>query len=241
MKKGNKFFASAAIIFAIMLILFNSCKKKEESEPIIESSVTDNEGNIYKAVTVGSQVWMAENLKVSKYQNGDLIGTTDIYKDISNEVSPKYQWAYIDGARLNAESNVATYGRLYTWAVVTDSRKICPVGWHVPSQSEWKKLIDYVGGDHIAGGMLKETGYTHWNSPNQGATDKYGFSALGSGSRSEKGGTGNLLMLGYWWSGTEYELNPTRAWQLTIVADFQDAGLVMTLKNSGNSVRCIKD
>jgi uncharacterized protein (TIGR02145 family) len=242
MKKENKFFTWATILFVIMLFLFNNCKKKEESEPIIESSVTDNEGNIYKAVTIGSQIWMAENLKVTKYQNGDEIGTTNPYRlNIETENSPKYQWVNIDGAHPDEKINVATYGRLYTWAVVKDSRKICPIGWYIPTYSDWIQLCDYVGGEDIAGGILKEAGYIHWNSPNTGATNKYGFSALGSGLRTVEGGTGNLLLMGAWWSDTEYELNSTRAWSVVITDNLKSFSISPVNKNNGFSVRCIKD
>ena len=125
------------------------------------ATVTDIDGNVYNTVTIGTQVWMKENLKVTKYRNGDAIGiTTPATLDIWGETSPRYQWAY-DGN----ESNVATYGRLYTWYAVTDSRGVCPTGWHVPTDSEWTTLTDYLGGESVAGGKMKEAGTTHWNSP----------------------------------------------------------------------------
>jgi uncharacterized protein (TIGR02145 family) len=99
-------------------------------------SVTDIDGNTYKTIKIGTHVWMAENLKTTKYSNGDLIGTTSPYnKDISGETDPKYQWAYNGN-----ESNVVTYGRLYTWYAVTDSRNVCPAGWHAPADAEWTTL-----------------------------------------------------------------------------------------------------
>jgi uncharacterized protein (TIGR02145 family) len=242
MEKENKFFSCVLILLVIMLSLFNSCKKEDDPPPlIIKTSLSDNEGNTYKAVTIGSQVWMAENLKVTKYLNGDEIGTTNPYLlNIENENSPKYQWANIDGAHSDEKLNVATYGRLYTWAVVNDSRKICPVGWHIPSHSEWIQLIDYAGGEDIAGGILKESGYLHWNSPNTAATNKYGFTALGGGLRTVSG-TGNLLMMAAWWSDTEYEQNPARAWSVVMTADFKSGGFSMNPKDYGFSVRCVKD
>ena len=103
-------------------------------------SVKDIDGNVYRTITIGTQVWMAENLKTTKYRNGDLIGTTTpATLVIEGESTPKYQWAY-DGN----ESNVATYGRLYTWYVATDSRNVCPIGWHVPTDAEWTTLTDYL-------------------------------------------------------------------------------------------------
>ena len=103
-------------------------------------SVKDIDGNAYRTITIGTQVWIVENLKTTKYCNGDLIGTTTpATLNIEDESTPKYQWAY-DGN----ESNVATHGRLYTWYVATDSRNVCPVGWHVPSDAEWTTLTDYL-------------------------------------------------------------------------------------------------
>jgi uncharacterized protein (TIGR02145 family) len=133
----------------------------------------------YKAVRIGSQVWMAENLKATKYRNGDLIMTTEpTTKDVSSETTPKYQWP-CDGI----ENKVPVYGRLYTWNAVIDNRKLCPTGWHIPSSYEWTKLINFLGGEAVAGGKLKEAGSAHWNEPNTGADNSSGFTALPGGSR----------------------------------------------------------
>jgi uncharacterized protein (TIGR02145 family) len=116
------------------------------------TQIADGDGNIYTTVTIGSQTWIRENLKTTKYPNGDLIGTTTpATLDISSETSPKYQWAY-EGDDIN----VLIYGRLYTWYAATDSRKICPVGWHIPNDTEWTILITYLCGGGIAGGKLKK-------------------------------------------------------------------------------------
>lgn len=242
MKKNSNLLICISLFLGIMLTL-SSCKKKDDVDKIIESSVTDKEGNTYKAVTIGTQVWMAENLKVTKYLNGDPIGTTALlYNSIEDEVAPKYQWINVDGTNSDEAGNLAAYGRLYTWYVVADSRKICPAGWHIPSHAEWIQLVEFVGGENTAGGLLKESGYTHWKSPNTGAIDKYGFKALGGGARFAAGQTGNLKMMGDWWSETEYELNPgTRAWSVTMSSDFAALGFSSYFKNNGNSVRCVKD
>jgi len=168
----------------LVLILTNSCKKEEDSN----NKITDVDGNVYTSVTIGTQVWMVENLKTTKYSNGDLIGTTTpATLDISGESTPKYQWAY-DGN----ESNVATYGRLYTWYAVTDIRGVCPIGWHVPTDAEWTTLSIFLGGDNVAGGKLKETGTTHWTTPNIEATNETDFTALPGGSRSNSGAFGYI-------------------------------------------------
>ncbi len=143
------------------------------------STITDIDGNVYQTVKIGNQWWMAENLKVTHYRNGDAIPNVISGSEWTN---PTIGGAYCNYD--NNSNNVATYGRLYNWDAVNDSRNIAPEGWHVPSDVEWQILIDYLGGDDVAGGKLKETGTTHWNNPNTGATNESGFSALPGGYRS---------------------------------------------------------
>ncbi|MFZ4398758.1 MAG: FISUMP domain-containing protein [Bacteroidales bacterium] len=198
------------------------------------SAVTDIDGNIYNTVAIGTQVWMKENLKVTKYRNGDLIGTTTpATLDISGESSPKYQWAYNGD-----ENNVATYGRLYTWYVVADSRNLCPKGWHVPSDAEWTILTTYLGGESIAGSKLKEAGLSHWNSPNTAATNETGFTALPGGSRYYTGTFNSIGNLFSCWSSTE--LNSAEAWFQTMYYNNSDANWDAYDQRYGRSVRCLK-
>jgi uncharacterized protein (TIGR02145 family) len=199
-------------------------------------TVSDIEGNIYKTIQIFSQIWMAENLKVTKYQNGDLIGTTTRYADydISNEISPKYQWAYYGD-----ESNVNTYGRSYTWFAVTDRRNVCPTGWHVPTLIEWTTLTTYLGGYGVAEDKLKETGTTNWLAPNKGATNSSGFTALPSGFRSSNGAFNLVGQIGGWWSSTES--STTYAYYPYILYDYGIVFRSDTNKKTGFSVRCLKD
>jgi uncharacterized protein (TIGR02145 family) len=198
----------------------------------------DVEGNTYKTVTIGTQDWMAENLKTTKYRNGDLIGTTTPAGfDIYNEITPKYQWAYA-----GSENYVATYGRLYTWYAVTDSRNVCPTGWHVPTASEWTVLVTFVGGWETAGGKLKETGTAHWQSPNTGATNETGFTALPSGRRDYANDFDDLGSDGYWWSSTSSSTEGSgvgRTINYYVSSIYVDE--VSSRKHSGYSVRCVKD
>jgi len=197
-------------------------------------TVTDIDGNIYKTVTIGSQVWMAENLKTTKYRNGDLIGTTTpATLDISNESTPKYQW--VSGGY---EGNVASYGRLYTWYAVTDSRNVCPTGWHLPSDAEWNTLITNLGGESVAGAKMKESSTAHWYSPNTGATNEAGFTALPSGFRSYRGPFGNIGKYGYWWSSNA---SSGSTWDFGIRSDRISIGNYGLTMKHGISVRCIKD
>lgn len=202
-------------------------------------SVSDIDGNVYKIIVIGTQTWMAENLKTTKYRNGNLIGTTTpATLDISNVTTypaPKYQWAYADN-----ESNVTTYGRLYTWYAATDSRNVCPTGWHVPTDSEWTTLTTYLGNANVAGGKLKEAGTSHWPSPNTGATNSSGFTALPGGYRYS-GSFVNIGGYGYWWSSTESENNPYTAWYRTMAYDLSSAHGLSCGKSYGSSVRCVKD
>ena len=197
--------------------------------------VTDNDGNTYLTVKIDNQVWMGENLKTTKYSNGNLIGTTiPSTLNTSAETTPKYQWSY-DGN----ESNVATYGRLYTWYAATDSRGICPTGWHLPSDAEWTTLATFLGGESVAGGKLKESGNFHWNSPNSGATNLSGFTALPGGYRFPNGTFSDIGDFGQWWSSTEGDMNGTLGRRMY----YYDRSVYRSnyYKTCGFSVRCIKD
>jgi len=217
-----------------LIFILTDCSKKDDNIPI---SITDIDGNVYTSVTIGTQVWMVENLKTTKYRNGDLIGTTaPATLEISQEATPKYQWAYDDD-----ENNVVTYGRLYTWYAVTDTRNVCPVGWHVPSDAEWTTLTTSLGGEDVAGGKLKEAGTIHWQAPNEAATNESGFTALPGGYRYFFGDyyhhIGNY---GLWWSSTE---NSTAdAYYRTMFYGFTNViSYLYIYKQSGFSVRCLRD
>lgn len=154
--------------------------------------VLDISGNIYPIVTIGSQVWMAENLRTIKFNDGTGIPSVTNQNDWLDLTSPAYCWYNNDSV-----SYKSSYGALYNgYAVYT--AKLCPTGWHVPSNEDWTTLETYLGGSSLAGGKLKETGTSHWVSPNTGATNVTGFTALPGGYSS--GGFANLGLWGYWWS-----------------------------------------
>lgn len=199
-------------------------------------SVTDIDGNVYKSVIIGKQVWLAEDLRTTRYRNGDLIGTTSpAALDISRESAPKYQWAYGGD-----ESKVATYGRLYTWFAATDSRKLAPAGWHVATEAEWATLISFLGGEKAAQGKLKEAGTTHWNSPNADATNESGFTARPGGNRFSPDGFLGLGEYTHWWTATAYDAQ--YAWRRTL---WKNAPMDTTGgyadKKTGWLVRCVRD
>jgi uncharacterized protein (TIGR02145 family) len=195
--------------------------------------ISDVDQNIYKTVVIGTQVWMAENLKTTKYRNGDIIGTTNpATKDISAEVTPKYQWSYNGD-----ETKVSVYGRLYTWYAITDSRGVCPEGWHIPTDSEWSVLASFVGDS--TGGKLKETGLVHWISPNAGATNKSGFTGLPGGEHSFDGQFLGIGLNGYYLSATEYNLGNV------LIRYMVNSDIILinryAFEYMGFSVRCLKN
>ena len=202
-------------------------------------AVTDVDGNVYSTVTIGSQKWFAGNLKTTKYQDGSAVPFSTVSNPWGNLITAAYCWYNND---VSTYKN--TYGALYNWYAV-NTGKLCPAGWHIPSDVEWATLTDYLGGKSIAGGELKETGTTHWASPNTGATNKSGFSALPGGWRrvwpngnldnwayyDEFKGIGSL---GAWWSSnTGSYLRITS--ESTNTVGYKDYSSV------GASVRCIRN
>jgi uncharacterized protein (TIGR02145 family) len=200
------------------------------------ATVKDIENNVYETVKIETQVWMAQNLKTASYRNGDPIGTTSpATADITGESTPEYQWAYN-----GEETNVGIYGRLYTGYAVTDSRGICPTGWHIPSDSEWTLLTNLLGGEDYVGGFLKETGTDHWDSPNTGATNQALFSALPGGAREDA--SSSFINIGagcYFWSSTDFDI--TNAWYRHLSNSTVAVGRIGSGKGAGFSVRCVKD
>ncbi len=187
-------------------------------------TVTDIDGNIYNTVVLGSQTWMKENLKVTRYQNGDAILTTSPHsQNIEGEIGAKYQWAYNGD-----DSNVVNYGRLYTWHAAVDSRKVCPVDWHIPSDAEWDSLIIFSGGIENARDELVNGD----------------FSALYAGRRHDKGSFVGLNTTTHWWSSDDFEMDSY--WKPSINSNSNDnsavaSGNLYRSRTLGFSVRCIKD
>lgn len=197
--------------------------------------VIDSEGNVYKTIIIGEQVWMAENLKATRFRDTNRIpNVTDNFSWL-NTTSPGYCWYGNDET-----SYKKLYGALYNWFAV-NTGKLCPAGWHVPSEEEWLILTNYLGGEDLASGRLKEQGLLHWKSPNLGATNDYGFSALPGGFRTGLN-TGSFRAMGYigwWWSQTESDISWAR--NRTIAFDAAEIAKGKALKRNGYSVRCVKD
>ena len=196
---------------------------------------TDGDFNIYPVVTIGTQTWMAENLKTTKYNDGTAIPNVTDNATWSTTSSA----AYCD--YFNNFTNSNTYGRLYNWYTVasTNPKKVCPTGWHVPTDPQWATLSTYLGGEGVAGGKLKETGTTHWLTPNTGATNVTGFTALPGGYRNTSGTFGLIGNTGYWWSATAG--SSTYSWYYYIYFGNSNLTRLDHENHFGSSVRCLKD
>ena len=221
-------------IFAMLLlqgfiIIFTiiSCKKADEPEII-----RDGDGNIYDTVIIGTQVWLSENLKTTKYNDGsEIAGITDpvIW---STAYKPAYCWYGNDSL-----TNKNIYGGLYNLFAV-NSGKLCPVGWHVPDVNDWDILVNFLGGESIAANKMKDVGVTHWHSSTALVTNSTGFTALPGGLRGTDGSYLSKDWYGYWWSlgnstsqGNSYCLS----YESGQIYKFLNPGIL------GMSVRCLKN
>ncbi len=194
----------------------------------------DIDGNFYSTVQIGNQLWMSENLKTTRYNNGDEIPTGLTDGDWQNNTSGALA-VYDDN-----ESNADIYGRLYNWYAVVDNRGVCPENFHVPTDEEYILLTDYLGGNDIAGGKMKEAGLEHWDSPNTGATNESGFTGLPGGFRNTTGSYVDMGSLGVFRSSSEY--STSQAWYHALYYSDSVAYWDFNMqKNSGNSVRCVGD
>jgi uncharacterized protein (TIGR02145 family) len=202
-----------------------------------KSIVSDIDGNTYKTVQIGTQVWMAENLKTTKYNDGTMI--PNITDNTQWENLTTGAWCYYGN---NAVNN-AKYGKLYNWYAVspttTGNKNVCPTGWHVPTDAEWTVLTDYLGGESVAGGKLKEVGTTNWNSPNTEVTNTSLFTGLPGGGRNYNGGCNYVGDFGGWWSSSEDSTD--NAWGRFLDSDGGSAGRGNVNKEDGFSVRCLRD
>jgi uncharacterized protein (TIGR02145 family) len=223
-----------AVISLIPFILCLHCSK-EDSNPLMPytGTVTDIDGNVYQTIKIGDQWWMAENLRVTRYRNGDSI--PNVTEDTSWSCMTAGAYCNYD----NSTEIMNTYGCLYNGYIVNDLRNIAPEGWHVPGDAEWQTLIDYLGGNGIAGGKLKESGTIHWQSPNIGAINESGFSALPGGQCDDKGYFLALESYAFFWSSTDYTLN--YAWSRLLSFDTSEIIRYYYGKRRGFSIRCIKD
>ncbi|HPT11682.1 MAG TPA: fibrobacter succinogenes major paralogous domain-containing protein [Bacteroidales bacterium] len=241
---------TASVVFVSITLMFSSCNGHNDPDPnptngrtsaifnseITYGTMTDREGNVYRTVTIGTQTWMAENLRTKTYDDGTPIPL----------VTDDTEWsALTDGAYCiynNTEDidTLATYGCLYNWYAVSTG-KLAPEGWHVPTEDEWKTLELYLAGAETAGGKLKETSSMHWTGPNAGATNETGFTALPGGFRIFDGSFYYMGTHGYWWSISQVYHDPDFVWSRRILEPYSALISYNGQILEGMSVRCVKD
>jgi uncharacterized protein (TIGR02145 family) len=210
----------------------------DEVEFIQIEPVLDYDGNAYSVVTIGTQVWMGENLKTTTYKDGIAIPNVVDGNEWAFMTTPAFCWY-----NNNETDFKATYGGLYNWHAV-NTGKLCPAGWHVPTNDEFTTLIAFLGGDNVAGNMLKEAGTAHWAAPNLNASNGSGFTALPAGGRyniySSGGAFADLGYYGYWWTSSA-STSASNAFSYALGFNVPIVGKFEYPKSDGYSVRCIRD
>jgi len=239
MQKKNRFWFYSFSVAACLLILINSCKKDSNIPTQQGISVTDFDGNVYQTATIGTQIWMVKNLKVNHYRNGDLIPyVTDssAWRNLTTGACCDYE---------NTQANDSTYGKLYNWFAVNDSRNIAPVGWHVANNDDWQTLISYLEIGEIVGPSYKLRSSTGWRINGNNSS---GFTALPGGCRTIGGLFDSFSsqcifrevgVSGYWWSATGNQATWAYGWGI-----YYDTNNVIDFcynQGRGLSVRCLKD
>ena len=252
MKRKNSIWLYLLLILGIGLFLLFGCQNEDNvnicdpsvgfttaifNPNINYNTVTDQNGNVYKTVIIGSQTWMAENLRATCFRNGDPLP----------EITDSITWgnlstaAYCNYNNTRNTDTIATYGRLYNWFAVNDDRNIAPDGWHVATHEEWMTMVNHLQGDSIAGGLLKEMGINHWDNPNKGATNESGFTALPGGQQRSYWGFSEMGEYGYWWSASEGSEVDENAWHIHLCTRYILVGGCECGKVNGYAVRCVKD
>jgi len=228
MKKQNW----CRLLFMVIVLIMTtvSCDENDPVTPNPTSSqVMDVDSNIYNTVTIGEQVWMVENLKVTKFRNGDPIPMLQFKEDWVNDRIGGYYFANNDGA------NFDIYGALYNCYVINDERNIAPDGWHVATIAEWQTLISYIGG--IDNSYLLKSPSSTWY-PASKSTNSYGFTALPGGCITETGEYEKPMFTGFWWCYDIGDVNGGTEFVLSTQESYFYGGVS---KNWGLSVRCVKD
>ena len=225
----------------VSLVLGTSCTKKDDNSNTSPSTgtVTDIDGNVYHTVTIGTQTWMVENLKTTRYNDGTAIPLVTDGNEWSNLTTPGYCWYNNDEAAFKTP-----YGALYNWFTV-NTGKLAPTGWHIPTDVEWTILSTYLGSAAVAGGKMKSTGTIEagtglWYSPNTGATNESGFTAVPAGELNSVDFT--FYSIGYdsrWWCSTYSSDN--YAWYWALYDSYVNIGMFYGPRDNGWSVRCLRD
>ena len=240
------------VLLAIVGLLINSSSNAfiRKNEKLIEpgdsipATVKDIDGNVYHTLVIGKQVWLQENLRTKKYRNGKSIAKN----------STKAQWSTdkIGACAVYDNDSIKenAFGLLYNWYAIANPAGLCPVGWHVPKDSEWNAMVKYLDEyadttelkrvqSEIAGGELKEIGYAHWTTPNTGATGTSNFLGYAGGNKSIDGKCNDVGAYGYWWTATASSAAEAYGRLLSYFNGNIDR--FKTSKNLGFSVRCVKN
>jgi len=242
------------MVFCLSFVFIISCKKSDNSGTTSSSgsTVKDIDGNVYHTVTIGTQIWMVENLKVTHYRNGDLIKVGTAAKMSADSVGDTTGYVY---AYDNSQANANVYGLLYNWYAVKDALNVAPIGWHVASDGEFTALVDHLGGNYLlwpngdttVGGDMKETGVVHWGNPsvpasNVGATNISGWTGLPGGLLYQFV-FNDLRTAGAWWTTTTVPgANPlNEAYILTLIYYTKNATRAQSFKPDACSIRCLND
>ena len=251
------------LVFILSLFLLSGCAGDNPVSPVengIETGrVIDVDNNEYKTVKIGEQWWMAENLRVTRYQNGDEIHAglnNNAWKNTTTGTFAVYPYESLEGIN-SSDEMLELYGALYNWYAVNDERGLCPVGWRVPTDGEWKKLELYLGiseqevgktgwREKSEGGKLKSTrtapgSHPKWNDPNLAATNETGWSGLPGGYRDSGGDYSNIGIFGRWWSSSEHVPGDYYAVFRSLGTNYSTISRFVALKLHGFSVRCVKE
>ena len=236
------FFPLAVLLFPLLV----NCSGQKPAGPVDAGTVTDIDGNEYRAVKIGDQIWMAENLTVEHYRNGDPVP----------EVEKLEEWVTLESGAWSEQENDSekgkVYGKLYNWYAISDPRGLAPEGWRVPTEEDWRKLeahlgmkpeeldgVEFRGKERNVGGRLKERGTGHWDEPNTGATNETGFAARAGGYRDNDGPFNFFGKYAAFWTATEAENG--RVWFRGMTTGEKGVYRFSFNRKCGFSVRCVRD
>jgi len=227
----------SSTIFIVIIYGFGGDEKKLNKNnlfQILTESVTDFDGNVYRTVRIGTQTWMIGNLKVTHYRNG--VPIPNVYDDVLWTNSSDGAYCLVDNDSVDYKNK---YGLLYNFYAVKNKNQLCPKGWHIPTESECRILINYLGGEEVAGYKIKDNSFRLWKTKNTYATNESGFSGLPAGGRGRLGSADDVGYYATWWSSTSYDSQ--YAWHWGLYPDKVSIRCNPGHKASGFSVRCIKD
>lgn len=230
MKNRNQtfYFSLFAVCFTAMIFIGCSSDDDTGGKTPLTGDVYDVEGNEYDTVRIGTQTWMVQNLRSTKYNDGTDIPLAATTADWPNVITPSYCWYDNDA------SHKSSYGALYNWYAV-NTGKLAPTGWHVPTLAEFELLRNYLGGLSVGEPKMMETGTTHWTVTSGWVTNSSGFTALPAGSRwSSFSGMGSSTS---WW--TSMTNGSSSAWYKLLTNYMMTSN--SAIKSYGMSVRCVKD